>query len=119
MSENRHDIHLSVDMDDAGVTGIRWEADDAPTPGVQEARAMLLALWDADERQAMRIDLWTQEMTVEDMNDFLFQTLLTLGDTYVKATGDKELMAEIKMFARDFADKAAARERRRQGADGG
>jgi gliding motility-associated protein GldC len=120
MSAHRHDIHLYVGMDDEGVTDIRWEADDAPEPGVHDARAMLLALWDAEARNAMRIDLWTQAMTVEDMNDFLFQTLLTLGDTYQRATGDKELMAEIKMFAREFADKASARERRRQrGTDAG
>ena len=63
----------------------------------------------------MRIDLWTQDMTVEDMNDFFFQTLLTLADTYKSATGDGTLGGEIKLFARDFADKASARERRRQG----
>lgn len=113
MSRKRSDIRLSVAMDDDGVTDIRWEADDAPEPGPQRARAMLLALWDAEARNAMRIDLWTKEMTVEDMNDFLFQTLLTMADTYRSATGDKELMADIKMFAREFAEKSSARERRR------
>ncbi len=114
MSRTRSDIRLSVAMDDGGVTDIEWEADDAPEPGVQEAKAMLLSLWDAKARNALRIDLWTQDMTVEDMNDFVFQTLLTLGDTYKGATGDAELMAEIKLFARDFAEKASARERARQ-----
>lgn len=115
MSQKRSDIRMSVAMDDDGVTDIRWEADDAPEPGPQQAGAMLLALWDAGARNAMRIDLWTKEMTVEDMNDFMFQTLLTMADTYRSATGDKELMADMKMFARDFAEKASARERRRQG----
>jgi len=113
MSRTRSDIRLSVGMDDGGVTEIEWEADDAPEPGVQEAKAMLLSLWDAKARNALRIDLWTQDMTVEDMNDFLFQTLLTLGDTYKGATGDVDLTAEIKLFARDFAEKASARERAR------
>lgn len=115
MSRRSSDIRLSVAMDDEGVTDIRWQADDAPEPGEQEAKAMLLALWDAEARNAMRIDLWTQDMTVEDMNDFFFQTLLTLADTYKSATGDGALGGEIKLFARDFADKASARERRRQG----
>lgn len=114
MSRPDREIRLRVAMDDEGVENIRWEADDAPEPGVQEARAMLLSLWDPEARNAMRIDLWTKQMTVEDMNDFLFQTILTLGDTYENATGDADLMAEIKMFARDFAEKAAKRERQRQ-----
>ncbi len=114
--ERQHDIRLRVVMDDDGVTDIRWEADDAPETGEQEAKAMLLALWDADARNAMRIDLWTEDMTVEDMNDFFFQTFLTLADTYQRATRDAEVMSDIKHFAREFAEKAAARERRRGGA---
>lgn len=102
-------------MGDDGVSEIRWEADDAPEPGEQTAKALLLSLWDADARNAMRIDLWTRDMTVEDMNDFFFQTFLTLADTYKTATGDTELMSEIKIFARDFAEKASNREQRRQG----
>ena len=39
-------------MDDDGVTDIRWEADDAPETGEQEAKAMLLDLWDAEARNA-------------------------------------------------------------------
>lgn len=112
MTRTRSDIRVSVAMNDEGVQDIRWEADDAPEPGEQQARAMLLSLWDADARNALRIDLWTQQMTVEDMNDFFFQTLLTLADTYRSATGDAGLGGEIKLFARDFAEKAAARARR-------
>jgi gliding motility-associated protein GldC len=115
MATKTSDIRLSVAMDDSGVTGITWEADEAPEPGPQHANAMLLALWDPDARNALRIDLWTQDMTVEDMNDFMFQTLLTLADTYQSATQNKDLMAEIKTFAREFADKASAAERKAQG----
>lgn len=113
MSETTSEIRLSVATDGDGVRDIRWEADDAPEPGIHAAKAMLLSLWDAEARNAMRIDLWTKDMTVEDMNDFMFQTLLTMADTYKSATGDADLMAEIKLFARDFADRASARERRR------
>lgn len=105
------DIRLSVSSDDEGIRDIAWEADEAPDPGVQHAKAMFLALWDADARNALRIDLWTRDLTVDDMNDFLFQTLLTLADTYRNATGDRELMADIKIFAREFAEKASSRQR--------
>lgn len=107
------DIHVRVQRDAANdIDSIRWSATDAPDPGPQDARAMILALWDASERNSLRIDLWTKDMTVEDMNDFLFQTLLTLADTYQNATNNADIMADIKHFAREFAEKAAEVERR-------
>ena len=106
------EIRLAVQMDDDGVTAIDWEADDAPEPGLQTAKAMILALWDPAARNSLRIDLWTKDMSVEDMNDFFFQTLLSMADTYKTATNNKGLMADIKIFAREFAEKAAKLERR-------
>ena len=102
------DIHIRVQRDSRDdITSVRWSATDAPAPGPQDAKAMILALWDADARTSLRIDLWTKDMTVEDMNDFFFQTLLTLADTYRNATNNDELMSDIKHFAREFAEKAA------------
>ena len=77
---------------------------------------MLLALWDAEARNAMRIDLWTREMTVQEMNEFVFQTLVSLADSYQGATRNKDLAAEMKIFAREFADRAAQAEARNSGA---
>ena len=105
------EIRLAVKMNDEGVTAIEWEADDTPEPGVQAAKAMILALWDPQARNSLRIDLWTQDMSVEDMNDFFFQTLLSMADTYKTATNNTSLMADMKIFAREFAEKAAKTER--------
>lgn len=106
-------INLAIDLSDDGVEGIRWSADEAPEPGEQLARAMILALWDAEARNAMRIDLWTGNMSVDDMNDFVFQTLISLADTYRNATGNESLMAEMKLFASQFAEQASRVEQKR------
>ncbi len=108
------DIHVQVERDPRDdIKSIRWSATDAPMPGPQDAKAMILALWDAEARNSLRIDLWTKDMTVEDMNDFLFQTLLTLADTYRNATNNDEIMSDIKNFAREFAEKASKTEQKR------
>ncbi len=109
------EIRIRVTNGDDGVTGIRWEADDAPEPGAQPAEAMILALWDGEKRNALRIDLWTPALTVDDMNDFVFQTLSSLADTYRRATKDDDLMLEIKTFARRFAERASAKGQRAGG----
>jgi gliding motility-associated protein GldC len=101
------EIKLAVRMNSEGIQGIEWEADEAPEPGKQQAKAMILALWDPKTRNSLRIDLWTQDMSVDDMNDFFFQTLLSMADTYKSATNNKDLMADIKIFAREFAEKAS------------
>lgn len=106
----KSEIRLTVQTGSQGVESISWEADEAPEPGLQEAKAMILALWDANARNSMRIDLWTKDMSIDDMNDFFYQTLLSMADTYENATNNKNLMAEIKMFARDFAEKASKHE---------
>lgn len=106
------EIRIAVRSGPDGVQDIRWEADDAPEPGEQAAEAMILALWDGAQRNALRIDLWTPRHTVHDMNDFVYQTLLSLADSYHRATQDDDLMAQIKGFARAFAERAGAAERR-------
>jgi len=113
MTESK--IAISVYKEADRIKKISWQADDSPEANAKDAKAMILALWDAQSRTSLRIDLWTQDMTVDDMNDFFFQTFLSMADTYQNATGDKNLMAEIKIFAQQFADKAYKAEMRRQG----
>jgi gliding motility-associated protein GldC len=81
---------------------IQWDADDADVEGKQEAKAVLLSLWDGLQQNALRIDLWTKDMNVEEMNLFMFQTISTLGDTYERATNNKELADEIREFGHHF-----------------
>lgn len=85
---------------------IQWDADDADVEGKQEAKAVLLSLWDGLQQNALRIDLWTTDMNVEEMNLFMFQTLSTLGDTYERATNNKELADEVREFAHHFGHQA-------------
>ncbi len=53
----------------------------------------------------MRIDLWTKEMMVDEMADFFYQTLITMADTYQRATQNEEMVKELKDFAKDFYQK--------------
>lgn len=106
-------IRLFVDQADDTVQRIRWEADESGQPGQQEARAMILALWDHVARSSLRIDLWTHDMSIDDMNDFVFQTLLSLADTYGRATNNTTLVGEMKLFAQEFAEKASQFEQNR------
>ena len=83
---------------------IKWSA---PDGGVSNAdsKAMILSFWDANAQTAMRIDLWDKEMTVDDMKKFFHQTLLTMADSFEKATGENRICDDMRDFCHHFADK--------------
>src|SRR6187549_4276583 len=85
---------------------IEWNAKGTTAQETQEAKAFMLALWDGTEKTALRIDLWTKEMMVDEMADFFYQTLMTMADTYHRATQHEELVEEMKKFAHEFYHKS-------------
>lgn len=83
---------------------ITWSAEDG---GVDKAsaKAMILAFWDETEQNTMRIDLWDKEMTVDEMKKFFHQTLLTMADSFERATGETNISEDLRDYCYHFADK--------------
>lgn len=101
-------INIQVELDEEKMPDtIEWNAPDGGVEDLQKAKAVLLGLWDGDEKSALRIDLWTKKMMVDEMNDFFYQTLFGMADTYARATKNAELANELKTFAKDFLKKAS------------
>lgn len=50
----------------------------------QKATAMCIAFWDKADKTALRIDLWTKEMMVDEMADFYYQMLMSNGRILLK-----------------------------------
>jgi len=99
-------ITVAVQLNDDRVPeSINWQASDSTIENAQKAKAMMLAFWDGAEKTALRIDLWTKEMMVDEMADFFYQTLMTMADTFDRATNDKEITDDMKKFAHSFYHK--------------
>lgn len=99
-------IVIDVTLDDQRVPeSIEWKATESTADAPQQARAMMLSLWDGQEKTALRIDLWTQKMMVDEMADFYYQTFITMADTFDRATKQTELVKEMKAFAHHFYEK--------------
>ncbi len=81
---------------------ILWNATQSNSAEQQQAKAMMLAFWDGNEKAALRIDLWTKEMMVDEMADFYYQNLMTMADTLERATHQQELVDDMKKFAKAF-----------------
>ena len=96
-------ITVDVILDDNKVPQqINWKASDSTADMAQQSKAMMLAFWDGADKAAMRIDLWTKEMMVDEMADFYYQTFMTMADTFNRATKNAELVGDMKAFAKDF-----------------
>ena len=71
-----------------------------------------MSLWDGADKAALRIDLWTKDMMVDEMEDFFYQTLMTMADSYERATRNRELSGDVKEFAKSFYKKSRERQLR-------
>jgi gliding motility-associated protein GldC len=99
-------IVIDVELDEARIPQqIEWKATESTADRAQQAKAFMLSFWDGADKTALRIDLWTQKMMVDEMADFYYQTMMTMADTFERATRQTELVAEMKQFARDFYKK--------------
>ena len=96
------DVHLDKDK---VPEQINWKADSSSAEETQRAKAMMLAFWDGADKSALRIDLWTKDMMVDEMADFFYQTIMSMADTYKRATNNQEQVDDMKKFAKDFYNK--------------
>jgi len=99
-------ITINVRMDkNNNPESIAWTATDSSIKEAQQAKAMMLAFWDANKKSALHIDLWTREMMVDEMAEFYFQMMTTMADTFSRATAHKEFVSHMKNAAKEFHDK--------------
>jgi len=98
-------IELQVQLDENRIPEkLNWTAQDGGITN-EEAKAMLLSVWDHKTKETLRIDLWTKDMPLDEMKLFFHQTLLAMSDTFYRATQDEKMTATMKDFCEYFAEK--------------
>lgn len=105
MTARTAEIKLTVELDaDSLPERIEWEASEADHEGPKPCQAMMLSVWDGENRTTAAIDLWTKDTSVADMNVYFHQVLHRMADTYLRATKDAEVARLIHEFGDKFAD---------------
>ncbi|MBO3117048.1 gliding motility protein GldC [Winogradskyella sp. DF17] len=98
-------IELNVELDENRVPEkLHWSAQDGGVAN-EEAKAVMLSVWDSKAQETLKIDLWTKDMPVDEMKLFFHQTLVTMSDTFLRATQDEKMTATMKDFCDYFAEK--------------
>lgn len=100
------ELKFKIRLDDNNLPEkITWTATDGPQGDGDECKSVMVGLWDGHEKNTLRFDIWTKDMQIDEMHTHFFQQLLSLGDTYFRATGNPYIQEDIKKFCMDFADK--------------
>jgi gliding motility-associated protein GldC len=100
------EIKVTVQLDENNVPeNILWESTDSTNKEAVPVKSIMLALWDQNYQNALRIDLWTKDMPVDEMKIFFYQTLMTMGDSFLRATGETNIIEDLRDYCAHFAEK--------------
>ncbi|MGY3791288.1 gliding motility protein GldC [Aquimarina sp. 433] len=102
---HKSEIKIEIELDENRVPEkLNWTAKDGGVEN-EETKALLLSVWDNKSKESLRIDLWTKDMPVDEMKVFFHQTLVSMSETFNRATQDEKMTATMKDFCDYFAEK--------------
>ena len=98
-------IEFTVELDENRIPeNIHWTAKDG---GIEKegSKAIMLSVWDHKAKDTLRMDLWTKDMPVDEMKQFFHQTLVSMANSFERATNDDKMSATMRDFCDYFAEK--------------
>jgi len=98
-------ITFKVHLDENKIPeALNWSAEDGDIND-EETKAFFLSVWDPQKKETLKMDLWTKDMPLDEMKHFFHQTLLSMSDTFQRATNDDKMTATMRDFCEYFAEK--------------
>ncbi|MBK9107872.1 MAG: gliding motility protein GldC [Saprospiraceae bacterium] len=95
-------IQLRVHLDEQQIPDqIEWRADENQESWVK-AKAFLLSIFEEQSKDTMKLDLWTSDFQMSEMDRFMYYSLRSLCDTYMRATNNTELANDFRSFIEHF-----------------
>ncbi|PHQ56140.1 MAG: gliding motility protein GldC [Lutibacter sp.] len=98
-------IEFRVGLDENKVPEkLNWTAKEGGINN-QETKALMISVWDPKKKETLRMDLWTKDMPVDEMKQFFHETLVSMTETFERATNDTKMSATMRDFCEYFAEK--------------
>ncbi|SFN91966.1 gliding motility-associated protein GldC [Algoriphagus ornithinivorans] len=93
----KSDIKFQINLDDSNIPkDIIWDASDKEGEGAESTKSISLNVWDNLNHSTLRIDLWTEEMSVAEMKRFYIDIIGGMAQTILTSTGDEYMSEEMK-----------------------
>jgi gliding motility-associated protein GldC len=91
------EIKFVVQLDEKNLPKtIQWDATDKEGGGLEATKSISLNVWDNLNHSTLRIDLWTEDMSVAEMKRFYIDVLGGMAQTILNSTGDEFMSEEMK-----------------------
>lgn len=105
-------INIDIELDENHIPEkMHWSAEDGGIRN-EETKAVMVSVWDDKEKEALRIDLWTKEMPMDDMKRFYHQIFISMANSYQRATSEDQVSDYIIEFAENFAHQAGIKSKK-------
>lgn len=93
----KSEINIQVELDDNNLPQIiKWDATDKDGDGMESTKSLSLNIWDNLNHSTLRIDLWTDDMSVVEMKRFYIDIIGGMAQTVLSSTGDEYMSEEMK-----------------------
>ena len=70
----------------------------------KDIKALMISAWAAQNKETLRIDLWTKDMPINDMFILYHQTMIGMAVSLEKATGHEKLAGSLRDYCNFFAE---------------
>ena len=98
-------IEFTIGLDENKVPEkLHWTAQEEGITN-EEAKALMISVWDPNSKDTLRMELWTKDMPIDEMKQFFHQTLVSMATTFERATNDAKMSATMRDFCDYFAEK--------------
>ena len=103
--KHNSEVKFNIGLDENKVPEeISWTAIDGGINN-EPSKAVMISVWDQKKKDTLRMDLWTKDMPVDEMKQFYHQTLVSMAESFERATDDAKMGATMKDFCDYFAEK--------------
>ena len=93
----KSEINIQVELDINNLPkNIKWDATDKDGDGMESTKSLSLNIWDNLNHSTLRIDLWTDDMSVVEMKRFYIDIIGGMAQTVLTSTGDEYMSEEMK-----------------------
>jgi len=100
----KKNLNFQVEVDENHLpVNIKMNASDADV-NETNINALMISAWDAQNKETLRIDLWTKEMPVHEMFIMYHQTMTGMAASLEKATGHDKLAGALRDYCEFFAE---------------
>ncbi len=103
--KHNSEVKFNIGLDENKVPEeISWTAIDGGINN-EPSKAVMISEWDQKKKDTLRMDLWTKDMPVDEMKQFYHQTLVSMAESFERATDDAKMGATMKDFCDYYEEK--------------